>query len=197
MKITYGLNFQFRIIIIIAILCCNIFAFSLHVKKSYFDHITSKESETQLQLNPNNNALKDYEWNERLELEAKDGRSLLHFELRSTDDMKRVIAKVGIRPVAASSTSMDKLIKEIYHITDRKAFQICVLVYMWVDPIFRAQNIGIKLIERAKDYCNIHNYEYILLVHDDNGSGKLIDYYRKNGFIDIFPKLDKGMILKI
>jgi hypothetical protein len=34
----------------------------------------------------------------------------------------------------------------------------------------------------------------MLLVHDDQGSGKLVSYYEKRGFRAIFDYLEKAMI---
>ena len=39
--------------------------------------------------------------------------------------------------------------------------------------------------------------EYMLLVHDDDGSGRLIQYYIDRGFVPIFDFIDKGMICKL
>ena len=36
--------------------------------------------------------------------------------------------------------------------------------------------------------------DYMILVHDDDGSGRLISYYEKKGFIPIFDTIEKGMI---
>jgi hypothetical protein len=39
--------------------------------------------------------------------------------------------------------------------------------------------------------------DYMLLVHDDNGSKKLIDYYQQRGFQCIDEFIDKGMVVKV
>ena len=143
-------------------------------------------------------------WRERLEPQSKvDGQPLLHFELitdRAMMDTKP-IAKVGIRPEPASSKSMDALIESTFQLdttvsatsssSDRK---VGIFVYMWVDPSYRGNHLGLELLRRARDRCIHMECEYMLIVHDDQGSGKLVEYYERCGFIPIFEFLEKGML---
>ena len=45
--------------------------------------------------------------------------------------------------------------------------------------------------------CREQEANYMLIVHDDSGSGKLIKYYSDRGFYPIFNYLDKGMICQL
>jgi GNAT superfamily N-acetyltransferase len=72
-----------------------------------------------------------------------------------------------------------------------------LFVYMWVHPNYRKQGIGDVLLQLGQDYCRSKCDEYMLLIHDDNGSGKLIEYYKQRGFVDVFDSLDKGMICSL
>jgi hypothetical protein len=56
---------------------------------------------------------------------------------------------------------------------------------------------GDFLLSYAMDECRKRGDEYMLLVHDDIGSGKLIDYYIHRGFRPIFDFIDKGMLCKL
>jgi hypothetical protein len=56
---------------------------------------------------------------------------------------------------------------------------------------------GDLLLEAMKEECRSKNDTHMLLVHDDNGSGKLIDYYVKRGFKDVDSILKGAMIVKL
>ena len=72
--------------------------------------------------------------------------------------------------------------------------KVGVFVYMWVDPSYRGKHLGLELLRRARDRCLCIGCEYMLIVHDDRGSGKLIEYYERCGFVPIFDFLEKGML---
>ena len=105
-------------------------------------------------------------------------------------------AKVGVRTYVSSSSSMDEVIDQCFAAGDSGGAVVGILVYMWVSPWLRGtQQLGDYLLSTA---CNIlrdrFKAKYMLLVHDDNGSGKLIQYYQQRGFLPIFSYLDKAMI---
>ena len=56
---------------------------------------------------------------------------------------------------------------------------------------------GDLLLEAMKEECRSKNDTHMLLVHDDNGSGSLIDYYVKRGFKDVDSILKGAMIVKL
>ena len=56
---------------------------------------------------------------------------------------------------------------------------------------------GDLLLDAMKEECRSKNDTHMLLVHDDNGSGKLIDYYVKRGFKDVDSILKGAMIVKL
>ena len=131
---------------------------------------------------------------------AKDGQPLLHFELVSdVNNEQKPIAKVGIRPDSATSTAMDKVIREKFKSEKRVEgdYQVGLFVYMWVDPMYRGNGLGLELLRKARNRCVENGYDYLLIVHDDNGSGKLIKYYQECGFMPIDDMLEKGMIGKL
>lgn len=165
-----------------------------------------------------------------------DGQPLLHFELIPTISCgdaaaidSKPIAKVGIRPASARSASMDELILEKFKRNGdlgasipSSSFKVGIFVYMWVDPSYRGRELGLELLHKARDRCIESGFDYLLIVHDDNGSGicstslktqkqlmlalptpylhilgTLIRYYEKCGFLPIFEYLEKGMIAKL
>ena len=146
-----------------------------------------------------------YKISERFEKRAKDGNPLLHFEIsreRETGIFNMFlrplapIGKVGMRPQSASTKAMDKFIQNCFGIK-KEDVQVGVLVYMWVDPDFRGKGIGLILLDCVKRRCLEKGMEYLLLIHDDNGSGRLITFYEQQGFREIFSFIEKGMLTKL
>eukprot|EP01038_Epipyxis_sp_PR26KG_P009497 gene9497-12794_t len=134
------------------------------------------------------------------------------------------IAKVGIRSYSTqSSNKMDQLLETKFNISDPfqittktsfvsvrnqpiarppmvandGRYQIGIFVYMWVDPSYRGQDIGNFLLQLSISACLNKGDDFMLIVHDDNGSGKLIDYYIDRGFVELDEILEKGMILRL
>lgn len=81
--------------------------------------------------------------------------------------------------------------------------KVGLFVYMWINPLFRKngnlQNnkLGDFLLDYGKNVCRSLGGTFMLLVHDDKGSGKLVDYYRNKGFISIFDDVDNGMLCEL
>jgi GNAT superfamily N-acetyltransferase len=147
-----------------------------------------------------------YDISERLEKRAKDGNPLIHFEISRNPPKKfldifsppsKPIARVGMRPEPASSESMDQHIHEWFDVELEKNVPVGILVYMWVDPSFRGLGMGLSLLNCVKDRCRLKGMKYLLIVHDDNGSGKLVRYYKQQGFKEIYNFVEKGMITKL
>jgi hypothetical protein len=81
--------------------------------------------------------------------------------------------------------------------------KIGLFVYMWINPLFRRngnlQNneLGDYLLDYGKNICRSLGGTFMLLVHDDKGSGRLVDYYRKKGFTAIFDDVENGMLCEL
>lgn len=87
-------------------------------------------------------------------------------------------------------------------VKDAGKYSIGLFVYMWVDPLYRNKQkkkyaLGDYLLQYGMDYCRQKGDQYMLLVHDDNGRGKLIEYYQRRGFVQVDELLEKGMICKL
>jgi GNAT superfamily N-acetyltransferase len=106
------------------------------------------------------------------------------------------LAKVGIRMQPSTSKYMDKLLQDIFNESSNE-IPVTVFVYMWVSPLYRKQQLGDYLLHLAQQQSLEKNVQYMLIVHDDQGSGKLLEYYKERGFVPIFDFIDKGMIKKL
>lgn len=54
--------------------------------------------------------------------------------------------------------------------------------YMVIEPDFRKQQIGALALQVIAYVHAFINCDFTLLVANDNGSGKLVDWYQRNGF---------------
>jgi len=119
------------------------------------------------------------------------------------------LAKTGIRTDSVrSSDVMRHRIEELFVNAESKQEQaveeqalaplLGLFVYMWVHPSWRSKGLGDVLLDMAKAACAARrNTKYMLLVHDDNGSGKLVRYYEQRGFHAVFDIVDKGLICSL
>lgn len=145
-----------------------------------------------------------------------DRNKILHFEYYNDRWYYPLIARMpflrpkpllkgGMRTFITTSIEMDELIQATFNESDEsdefkesRARSVALMVYMWVSPELRGLSYGDLLLSNIiTEARSSLEAEYLLIVHDDNGSGKLINYYKDRGFIPIFDKILKGMILKL
>ena len=126
----------------------------------------------------------------------------------TTTNIPSTSSSSSLLPTSSSSSSSNTISKSKITTRTRNViktttstitphFSIGLFVYMWVKPKLRGLQVGDYLLNTALEYCRKRGDQYILLVHDDTGSGKLIDYYKTRGFVPIFDFIDQGMICKI
>ena len=77
---------------------------------------------------------------------------------------------------------------------NEKLLLVGLFVYAWITPTLRRRFFGNVLLACGEEMCRELGADFMILVHDDDGSGRLISYYEKKGFIPIFDTIEKGMI---
>ena len=115
------------------------------------------------------------------------------------------IAKTGIRSYSTRKSIMTEIIRSKYAITSEEEesynselIPIAIFVYMWVNPSFRKLGMGDILLKLAYNEIKQRKLgNYMLLVHDDDGSGKLVQYYEDRKFLSVSEFIEKGMIIKL
>ena len=107
------------------------------------------------------------------------------------------LAKVGIRTRSVPSQgSLEEYIKRQFDDSESDlSLKLGLLVYMWVAPKWRGRKLGDMLLSIAVEQCLSKGDKYMLCVHDDEGSGKLVEWYKQRCF-EVVPEeiLDKGLI---
>ena len=117
------------------------------------------------------------------------------------------LAKSGFRPKSINATkSIIDFINQNFendnhknnNKDDNNLYKISVFVYVWTKPKLRGKyQLADYLLQKAVDCSIKRGDDYMLLIHDDNGSGKLINYYKQRGFLDCSNIIDKGLIAKL
>ena len=72
---------------------------------------------------------------------------------------------------------------------------VAVMVSMFVDPAFRGQSLGRRLLLAACDALLEKGFSHMLIVVMDAGSGRLRAYYRRLGFIAIDAEMRAALRL--
>lgn len=115
-------------------------------------------------------------------------------------------AKAGVRTYTTPAVGhMNDIINDLFFnnrssndgLNTYTSSNVGILVYMWVKPSLRGCRIGDFLLFRCAQTLRAMGASHMLLVHDDNGCGKLINFYIKRGFQPIFSYLEKAMIGKL
>jgi GNAT superfamily N-acetyltransferase len=78
------------------------------------------------------------------------------------------------------------------HSTNR--YLVGLLVYMWVNPRHRGLGMGDAMLRTVMQECRVRNYTHLLLAHQDDGRGRLVEYYQRRGFVSINRFVEGGMV---
>lgn len=102
------------------------------------------------------------------------------------------IAKFGLTTSRGPSHPLiDETIQELYGISaslDGKG--IGAIIYMFVEPEYRGKGIGTLALEAIAAIQSVQGCDFTVLVADDDGSGKLIQWYQDCGYKQA-PKLQE------
>jgi len=119
---------------------------------------------------------------------------------------KQPIAKTGVKNFSVNATAdlsalieytfSDSLVAKREILVGEK-FKIGLLIYMYVMPSHRGNHLGDFLLAEVEREFKERGDDFILIVHDDNGSGKLIQYYLDRGFKSIESFLPNGLIKQL
>lgn len=81
-------------------------------------------------------------------------------------------------------------VHDIYGIPTYVVPGVAAIVYMYVEPDYRKRDIGGLALDVISLIHAIQGCDFTVLVVDDDGSGKLIDWYTRHGFA-LAPKLQE------
>lgn len=102
------------------------------------------------------------------------------------------MARFGITTTRGPpAPEIDETVSDIYNIPTGVGMAspgIAAIIYMYVEPAYRKNGIGVLALEAIAAIQTVQGCDFTVLVADDDGSGKLIQWYEACGFT-VAPKL--------
>jgi GNAT superfamily N-acetyltransferase len=94
------------------------------------------------------------------------------------------IGRFGITTIRGPpARPIDESVEQIYGIDlQGRHVSSAAIVYMVVDEKFRSRNVGTLALQVISTIHSIQGCDFTLLVADDDGSGKLVEWYEEHGF---------------
>lgn len=97
---------------------------------------------------------------------------------------KKKIARFGMTTRRGPSAppiiaTIQKVYNQSYSVMDPG---IGAIIYMFIEPEYRSTGLGELALEVISSIHAIQGCDFTVLVADDDGSGKLVEWYSKNGF---------------
>lgn len=126
----------------------------------------------------------------------KGGQAILQAYHRPPGSLrKKQIARFGVTTVRGpSAPPIEETAADVYGITQLPLGGIgaAAIIYMFVEEEYRKRAIGELALQVISAIHTVAGCDFTLLVADDNGSGKLVQWYERNGFSRA-PKLQDMM----
>ena len=115
------------------------------------------------------------------------GQALLEAHTRDANGKLVKVGRFGFSTVRGPPAEpIQETVGDLYGINTLVG--VGAIVYMFVEPEYRKRNIGVMALEVIRCIHAIQGIDFTVLVVDDNGSGKLNDWYEQNGYARA-PKL--------
>lgn len=94
------------------------------------------------------------------------------------------IGRFGITTIRGPpARSIDESVEQIYDIDlQGRHVSSAAIIYMFVEENFRSRNVGALALQVISTIHSIQACDFTMLVADDDGSGKLVQWYEEHGF---------------
>lgn len=126
----------------------------------------------------------------------KGGQAILQAYYRPPGSLrKRQIARFGITTIRGPpAPPIEETVTDLYGIEQFPLGGIgaAAIIYMFVEEEYRKREVGVLALEVISAIHAVAGCDFTLLVADDDGSGKLVDWYERHGFSRA-PKLQDMM----
>lgn len=80
-------------------------------------------------------------------------------------------------------TAIQETVADLYGVNPQGLVRTAAIIYMFVEPEFRHRETGKLALEVITLIHAFQGCDFTVLVADDNGSGKLVDWYQRHGFL--------------
>ena len=126
----------------------------------------------------------------------KGGQAILQAYHRPPGSLRRKqIARFGITTIRGpSAPPIEETVADLYGIEQFPlgGIGVAAIIYMFVEEEYRKRDIGVLALEVISAIHTVAGCDFTLLVADDDGSGKLVEWYERHGFSRA-PKLQDMM----
>ena len=126
----------------------------------------------------------------------KGGQAILQAYYRPPGSLrKRQIGRFGITTIRGPpAPPIEETVTDLYGIEQFPLGGIgaAAIIYMFVEEEYRKREVGVLALEVISAIHTVAGCDFTLLVADDDGSGKLVDWYERHGFSRA-PKLQDMM----
>jgi ribosomal protein S18 acetylase RimI-like enzyme len=124
-----------------------------------------------------------------------NGQVLLEAYIKDNNNNNKLI-KVGrfgfTTERGPRAPQIQDTVQDLYGISNNIIIGVAAIIYMYIEPEYRKNDIGKLALEVIGYIHSIQGCDFTVLVVDDNGSGKLIDWYTKHGYSKA-PKIQNIM----
>jgi GNAT superfamily N-acetyltransferase len=130
-----------------------------------------------------------------LVLTPRTGQAVLEAYYRPNsdgDDKKNKYIKIGrfgfTTERGPPAPPIQESVQDIYNLDTNTMVGVAAIIYMFVEPEYRKKELGTLALQVISLIHAIQGCDFTVLVVDDDGSGKLIDWYEQKGYSKA-PKL--------
>jgi len=117
----------------------------------------------------------------------KGGQALLEAHTHDENGKLVRVGRFGFTTErGAPAQPIQETVDELYGV--KTIVGVGAIIYMFVEPEYRKRNIGTLALDVLGCIHSIQGIDFTILVVDDNGSGKLVEWYGQNGYSEA-PKL--------
>jgi GNAT superfamily N-acetyltransferase len=121
----------------------------------------------------------------------KGGQAVLE-AYRRLPENPRKLQKMGRFGITTESGSpippIQETVSDLYGLDPNISVRTAAIIYMFVEPEHRQTQVGKLALEAISLVHSVQGCDFTVLVADDNGSGKLVEWYERHGFMKA-PKL--------
>jgi GNAT superfamily N-acetyltransferase len=111
----------------------------------------------------------------------KGGQALLEAHTHDANGKLVRVGRFGFTTErGAPAPPIQETVGDLYGISTMVG--VGAIVYMFVEPEYRKRKIGTMALEVIRCIHSIQNCDFTILVVDDDGTGKLNDWYEANGY---------------
>jgi hypothetical protein len=108
----------------------------------------------------------------------------------SSNDKWTKVGRFGITTQRGPpAQAFQDTIQDLYDIPSTSMAGVAAIVYMYVEPQYRKRDMGTLALQVISLIHAIQGCDFTVLVADDNGSRKLVDWYERHGGYKQAPKL--------